>query len=139
MTAERFTTLSTQAGHVCALTAAGAAFCWGDNGQRQIGPAMDVALVPVRSQPTMTFTAIDASLAVTCATPATGPSLCWGLNNMGKLGIGSRLEITETPLAIAGDPRFVKLAGGNYHMCGLTADGALWCWGGNREGELGTG
>ena len=141
MTNERFIALTTSNSHVCGLTASGAALCWGDNGQRQITstpPAMDLVLTPVRSQPTMTFSAIDASSAITCATPASGPSVCWGLNMLGKLGVGSRLELSETPIAIAGDRRYVQFAGGAYHVCGLTAEGELWCWGSNRDGQLGS-
>ncbi|HEY0841134.1 MAG TPA: Ig-like domain-containing protein, partial [Vulgatibacter sp.] len=33
--------------------------------------------------------------------------------------------------------RFVHLAAGAIHGCGLTNKGAAWCWGGNDHGELG--
>ena len=34
-----------------------------------------------------------------------------------------------TPIAIAGGHRFVQLTGGNGFVCGLTADGRVFCWG----------
>ncbi len=33
----------------------------------------------------------------------------------------------------------VDVSAGKYHSCGLRADGAVHCWGGNFEGELGLG
>jgi alpha-tubulin suppressor-like RCC1 family protein len=38
-----------------------------------------------------------------------------------------------------GATRFTTLAVGGDHTCGLTADGAAWCWGRGRDGELGDG
>lgn len=35
--------------------------------------------------------------------------------------------------------RFVTLSAGAEHTCGITTQGALYCWGWNREGRLGTG
>jgi alpha-tubulin suppressor-like RCC1 family protein len=34
---------------------------------------------------------------------------------------------------------FARLAGGSAHTCGLTIDGAAWCWGNNSRGQLGDG
>ena len=80
-----------------------------------------------------------AAVAVTCGTPSTGPSECWGLNLMGMLGIGTRLELSPTPLAIAGNRRFTSFAVGQQHVCALTGEGAAYCWGSGRYGQLGTG
>jgi alpha-tubulin suppressor-like RCC1 family protein len=139
-TSERFTALSVSNSHACGLTAAGTALCWGDNGQGQLGTgSFENRMVPALAQNGATFTAINASGAATCGTPTAGASVCWGLNLMGKLGVGTRVELSTTPLAIKGQRRFVSFAGGADYVCALDADGAAYCWGSGRQGQLGTG
>lgn len=40
---------------------------------------------------------------------------------------------------LSGSLRFVALAAGGRHTCGITTDSAAWCWGANDDGELGDG
>lgn len=139
-TSARFTTLSVGNSHVCGITATGAAVCWGDNGQGQLGNGNFGPGAPAVAHPGMTFATISASSSVTCGTPTGGAaSVCWGLNLMGKLGIGSRLELSLQPLPIEGSRSFAAIAGGSYHICALTAQGETWCWGEGRFGQLGDG
>jgi alpha-tubulin suppressor-like RCC1 family protein len=139
-TSATFTRLSSGHSHSCALTAAGTAHCWGDNGQAQLGTTtFDRPVAPVVAQGGTSFQAIGASGGATCATPTSGPSVCWGLNLFGKLGIGTRQDLSPTPLPMAGGRRFTAFAGGEHHFCALTADGIAWCWGSGRNGQLGTG
>jgi hypothetical protein len=122
------------------LTATGVAQCWGDNGQGQLGNSrFENPAAPVIAQNGMTFATIGASGAATCGTPTIGASVCWGLNVFGKLGIGSRQDLSTTPLPISGGRHFTSFAGGMQHYCALTADGQAWCWGLGRDGQLGAG
>jgi alpha-tubulin suppressor-like RCC1 family protein len=42
-----------------------------------------------------------------------------------------------TPVLAAGGRTFVQVAAGFIHTCGLTADGAAFCWGSNEYSQLG--
>jgi alpha-tubulin suppressor-like RCC1 family protein len=137
-TAATFSSISSSNSHVCAITAAGTAYCWGDNGQGQLGRGTFIpgSLAEV-AQPGTAFTTIGASSATTCATPVNGSSVCWGLNLLGKLGNGTRTDLSTSPVQVSGSHRFVAFAGGDYHMCALTADGSAYCWGSGAQGQLG--
>ena len=64
-------------------------------------------------------------------------ALAVGRNVDGRLGIDSTADQT-TPVSIAGSPAFSVLDGGDTHTCGLSGEGALWCWGNNLDRQLGT-
>jgi len=75
----------------CALTTAGAVWCWGDNAAGQVGdanaasPRTSAALVSG-----LGGTAVDvvAGGSHACAVLSTGDVRCWGDNSFGQLGMG---------------------------------------------------
>lgn len=121
---------------------------------------------PCRTQPTavtgsMKFQAIGAGSTHTCALAPDGIAYCWGGNRFRRftpLGRGSATTMCEevvtgeggggtesfpcgsnAPVRVAGAPAFRSLAVGLTHSCGLTAEGAVYCWGSNEFGDLGNG
>jgi alpha-tubulin suppressor-like RCC1 family protein len=42
-------------------------------------------------------------------------------------------------VAVGGARTFRSVSAGGRHTCGITTDGALYCWGANWAGQLGTG
>jgi alpha-tubulin suppressor-like RCC1 family protein len=42
-------------------------------------------------------------------------------------------------VAVAGELAFASLKAGELSTCGVTSDGAAWCWGDNEYGQLGDG
>ena len=62
---------------------------------------------------------------------------CWGDGTLGQLGID--VTPADTTPVILDAPAFTSIAAGETHTCALDAAGQAWCWGSNRDGELGTG
>jgi len=128
-------------GHVCAVTALGAAYCWGDNGSGQLGVGDSTnRLHPVLVTGGLTFGAVSAgnSNDFTCAVTIGGLAYCWGYNGSGELGIGSTAK-SVNPAAVSGGLSFTAVSAGGEHACALTAAGVAYCWGDNSAGQLGNG
>jgi len=127
--------------HTCALTTTGGVKCWGSNHDGQLGDGTDNdrhAPVDVAGL-TSGVIAITARWRYTCALTSTGVVKCWGGNHDGQLGDGTRTD-RSTPVDVVGLASGVKaLTAGWRHVCALTVDGGVKCWGSNHEGQLGDG
>jgi len=141
-----FTSLSAGGGLTCGVTTSGAAYCWGSGGWGALGNGSTIdRLAPVAVTGGLTFSALRAGSYHTCGLTTTGAAYCWGHNGSGQLG-ASTAQCTETgtpcsttPVAVTGGLTFSMLSVGGHHTCGLTANGAAYCWGDNFVGELGDG
>ncbi|MFH1764492.1 MAG: hypothetical protein ABIF09_09900 [Gemmatimonadota bacterium] len=82
---------------------------------------------------------ISAGSWHTCGLAADGAAWCWGFNWMGETG-STRLGPTERdPAQVPGGLAFAEISANHGYTCALTLDGALYCWGLNLSGLLGTG
>ncbi len=135
-----FTSISAGGSHTCALTAAGAAYCWGrgDLGQLGDGTARTSA-VPVAVAGGIRFQSVSAGMQHTCGVAVDGLAYCWGQNNFGRLGIGGLEAIVPQPAAVSGSLHFIAVSAGALHTCALTSEGAAYCWGFGGFGQLGAG
>ncbi|MFN5934086.1 MAG: RCC1 domain-containing protein, partial [Roseiflexaceae bacterium] len=137
-----FTSITAGVIYTCALTSAGAAYCWGNNYYGQIGDGTTTdrtTPVAVSMPAGVTFTSITAGGAHTCALTSAGAAYCWGYNNYGQLGDGTTTN-RSTPVAVSMPPgvTFASItAAGGAHTCALTSAGAAYCWGYNMFGQLG--
>ncbi|NIM51913.1 MAG: hypothetical protein GTN78_05370 [Gemmatimonadales bacterium] len=141
-----FASLSAGLSHTCGITRDSVAYCWGSNQNGQLGNGVRTSVPqPVLVAGGLKFISVQAGGAHTCALTTEGVAYCWGLNHAGQLGTE---ESTETcgPLPCATRPvpvqtmaRFHALTAGADHTCGLTAEGAAYCWGRNDWGQLGNG
>ncbi len=113
-------------GHTCALTAAGAAHCWGRNFAGQLGDNSTTDKnVPVAVQGGLTFTSLSAGNAFTCGLSAQ-KAHCWGDND--EIGEGTANN-RSVPTAVAGNPTFKSLFASWASSCGITLADAAQCWG----------
>jgi alpha-tubulin suppressor-like RCC1 family protein len=91
---------------------------------------------------------VDAGATATCAVRADGTVACFGYLGPDVLDFGSPLIPTECPqrggcfdepTTIEGMRGAVAVDVGKEHACALTDDHEVFCWGGNRAGQLGDG
>lgn len=133
--------------HTCALTVAGAVYCWGNNGKGQIGTATNYGVNTANPSPAPVVlpaaaSDIEVGALHTCALLVTGATYCWGMNENGQLGNVSGSGTTGgtyTPLLSSlGVARLLDSPSySQYHSCGVLADDTLSCWGHNGNGQLG--
>jgi len=127
--------------HACALTQTGAILCWGDNAFGQIGDGTTTARgVPAKvSGLTGRMAKVAAGRDHTCALATDGAVSCWGKNTEGQLGESSG-QPSKTAQPVAGlEADVAGICAGLEHTCARKLDGSVWCWGGNGDGQLGTG
>ena len=133
-----FDTIALGSAHTCGLTSTGIAYCWGSNGNGQLGDgSTDNRLLPVAVSGGHTFSMIAAGAGHTCGLTSAGAAYCWGFNMFGQLG-DSSAPIHLLPVAVSGGLTFSTIAAGAGHTCGVASGTfAAWCWGYNGNGQLG--
>jgi len=128
------------AGHSCAQTTDGKLLCWGRNDAGQLGTGdLGAHLAPVPIALPISIERLTAGGTSTCVRGTDATLYCFGANEHGQLGLGST---TQTPKPTAVTPlagKIVRVSSGAGHTCAFTTDGSLYCWGDNRDGQLGTG
>ena len=71
---------------------------------------------------------------------SSGKVFAWGLNNWGQLGIGNRFSTSfPTEIMDLSGKNITMVAGGEHHSIACDADGKVWAWGKNDEGQMGLG
>jgi len=150
-----YTRLALGAFHSCGVRPDGTADCWGMNANGQLGngqAALDTCTVagtayPCSTRPSPisgghTFADLAAGRFQTCGIVQGDDAYCWGANPHAVLGDGTTTQRT-VPTRTLG-PAFAAITIQNAGetdavACGTTADGALYCWGSNPEGQIGDG
>lgn len=144
--------------HMCALLTNGALRCWGRGDSAQLGIAGNTSnigdnesIATLANIPlTGTVRKVVAGDSHTCALTDASTVRCWGRNVEGELGqpIGNNNLLwgdgfNETPLALPGDVNATApvndIVSGRAHVCVLSTDSKIRCWGFNQSGQLGNG
>ena len=144
--------------YTCAVTRAGAAYCWGKNDKGQLGnDSTETSSEPVQvlgvggvgnlANVKQISAGKDNTCAVTTAASG-GNAYCWGKNGQGQLGNDSAGTNSSVPVQVLGvggvgnlaNVKQISVGGSNDNVCAVTTDGAAYCWGGkNLYGEHGNG
>ena len=136
--AEEFVAVATGVYFACGLSTTGRVWCWGrltPNGANQLTPT-------TVSGPSLVM--LTAGAMYVCGLASDGGAYCAGDGSHGALGTGLRtltdaFASSQTLVPVSGGLQFTELSAGGYHTCGRTVSGALYCWGENSAGQLGSG
>jgi alpha-tubulin suppressor-like RCC1 family protein len=120
--------------HSCLLDQKGAAYCWGNNFDGQLGLGhfeVENPRVPDRVATDLRFSQIRPFGVSTCTLTPNGKAYCWGDNQGGQ---GARPEdepMYAEPRPVTGDHRFRSLAdvGVFGRTCAIGEDDRTYCWG----------
>ena len=126
--------------HTCGITTGGATYCWGSNSYGAFGDGTTTSsTIPAPAAVGLSLTSVTLANAHSCGLDGSGAAFCWGWGERGSLGDGTFDPMRLTPAPVSGGLTFQSIDAGAQHTCGLTATGALYCWGGNQSLELGDG
>jgi alpha-tubulin suppressor-like RCC1 family protein len=129
--------VSTGHEHSCAVSAGGAAYCWGWNTYGQLGNGTYTSSsTPQPVALGYTYQTVSAGASATCALTTGHSVYCWGDNTYGELGNGSYTS-SNLPQVISGSWNVLSM--GDNHACVLDVNGYAACWGDNSNGQLGIG
>jgi alpha-tubulin suppressor-like RCC1 family protein len=116
------TSMRTATHHSCALDLGGAAWCWGQDLNGELGVAAPVDAGAVNVPALSGLLDIAPGAAHTCALDGDGGVVCWGSNMYGQLGADAGF------IPVTGLPPSSRVFAGGYDSCALSGN-QLWCWG----------
>lgn len=130
--------------HSLALRPDGTLWSWGANTNGQLGDGTQtLKSSPIQVTALSGVAAISAGGSHSVAVKADGTAWSWGLNGNGQLGDGTQTQrLTPVQVKDPGDPStyltgVVAVAAGPTHTLALKANGSVWSWGSNGNGQLG--
>jgi alpha-tubulin suppressor-like RCC1 family protein len=133
-----FASISTgENAQTCGVTAAGAGYCWGFNGDGELGNGTTTnSSTPVAVGGNHTYSSLSVGDAFACGVATGGTVYCWGYGSQGQLGTGA-IAASSAPIAIFGGLTYSSVSAGYASACAVTTGGAAYCWGNNSFGQLG--
>jgi len=80
---------------------------------------------------------VSAGAIHSLAVISDGTLWAWGSNSSGRTGLGIGTSSTFVPTQIGTASNWQSVSAGGSHSLAVRADGTLWAWGANTNGQLG--
>jgi alpha-tubulin suppressor-like RCC1 family protein len=143
--------------HACGITTTEQLLCWGYNADGQLGlGSTSIVTSPTLVPGDYRYRRIAGGFYHSCAFTLASEAWCWGNDGDDRLGDGATATQSPVPVPVvtaevidtlvgdtivAGKVRLLvqALSAGEAHTCGIDLSQHVWCWGRNREGQLGRG
>ncbi|KAM9861600.1 hypothetical protein ACI1US_02502 [Leucobacter sp. BZR 635] len=129
--------------HTLATGSDGLTYAWGYNAEGQLGTGDNTTSWlprPITQPAGVSFVEIDAGAYHTVALGSDGNAYTWGQNSSGEIGNGTTTNINvPTKVEIPGGVAIAQINAGEYNSIALGVDGAMYGWGKNNAGQLGSG
>jgi len=122
---------------VAAILLNGDLYCWGYNGNGEVGNGTTKAqLTPIKVLSDVKSVSYFSNSSV-AAILSNGDLYCWGHNCFGEVGNGTT-EAQLTPIKVLSDVKSVSYIS-PYSVAAILSNGDLYCWGCNEDGQVGNG
>lgn len=122
-----------------AIAEDGTVWAWGSNNNGALGQGtyfLDFP-GPVQVPFLSNVTAVAAGRSHALALDADGHVWAWGANFDAQLGLPLSVPEHTVPTMLSGLPPMIDIAAGEDHSLSVAADGSVWAWGRNSEGQAG--
>ena len=133
--------------HILALKSDGTVWGWGNNSNGELGDGTAFNRSnAVQVLNVSNIVSVSGGDSHSSALAADGTVWKWGRNDVGELGNGTANAIANpTPAKILVDKfgnsfsNIVMVSARDYHNIAVKADGSVWMWGANDQGQCGDG
>lgn len=123
--------------HSCAIVMGGDLYCWGDNGDGQVGAGSTDAVIASPTHVAGRTATVAVGGAHTCLLDFDGTLFCWGNNAQGQLGFAGSGRNAPERVTLSGVVAPIAL--GQDFTCARMSDATVSCWGLNTDKQLGDG
>ena len=133
--------------HMCAIGIDDKGYCWGGGFYGRLGDGgtsnQDEPQEVHAGDSPGTFKQISAGNGHSCGIGTDDKLYCWGRQFNGRLGNGTGVDANiTTPIQVSlgeGPATYKFVSSANEHSCAIGTDDKAYCWGKNRDGQIGNG
>lgn len=124
----------------CAIDINDHLWCWGEKTPRNSNSER-FGYVPVQVTfgDSLTWKQVSSGPDKTCAIDTSNNLWCWGMNILAGLGVATDKLVAQRIVQVPAPSETIKWdqVFASSSVCALATDQSLWCWGNNRDGEIG--